>query len=116
MIQAPVRKKDLQQVPFSLSASTSVISTVNKLGLLIRTSGELTAWYDSDTTKTWTLEADVDHTIVIDPATTTLTISGTATKVEVGFVYGLDVEDKVVGTDEDGNPIIEEIYGGRFAQ
>jgi hypothetical protein len=95
-IQSVIRKKKFQQVPFALSAATKVlrfkgtplggeIDLRGAVGPIIRTvSGNLTVWYDSDTTKTWTIDGGVENYFMVDPSASTLTISGTDTAIEVG--------------------------------
>jgi len=94
VINAAQRKKVWQQVPFALSAASKVIRLNgtpqggevdyrNTLGIIIRPSANLTAWYDSDTTKTWTIEGGAETVITLDSAAT-LTINGTAAVIELG--------------------------------
>jgi hypothetical protein len=95
-LQTAVRKKQYQQAPFALSATSKVlrlrgtvaggeIDLTGALGAIVQTvSGNLTAWFDSDTTKTWTILGGTRSTIVMDPTASTITISGTDTAIEVG--------------------------------
>ena len=95
-LQTALRKKKLQQAPFALSAASKVlrfrgtvqggeIDLTGALGAIVRTSsGSLTAWYDSDTTKTWTIDGGSEISFVADPLADTVTINGTDTAIEVG--------------------------------
>lgn len=53
------------------------------LGIIIRPSGNLTAWYDSDTTKTWTIDGGMETVILLEPVDT-VTINGTVAVIELG--------------------------------
>lgn len=96
LIDSAVRNKAYQQVPFALSAATKVIrfsgtllagelDLRDALGVIIRpSSNNLTAWFDSDTTKTWTIDGGQELIMVVDDRVSTLTISGTDAVIEVG--------------------------------
>ncbi|MEA5113022.1 MAG: hypothetical protein VB050_03260 [Geobacteraceae bacterium] len=95
-MQTAIRKKKFQQVPFALSAASKVfrfkgtpqageIDLRGAIGAIIRTtSGNLSCWYDADTTLTWTLDGGVEHEIVADPDASTITCNGTDTAIQAG--------------------------------
>ncbi len=94
LVQMAVRRKVYQQVPQTLNTSTVTLriqGTVRAgelnlsgaFGIIIRPSADIVAYYDSDTTKTWTITANETHEIILDPAIASVTLSGSAT-VEIG--------------------------------
>lgn len=96
-IQGAVHRKRFQQVPFALSTSTKVLRLKGTLGggeldfrtatgIMVYSASAISIYYDSDTTKYWTVPETMEKVILIDPVSTatTLVLSGTSTSVEVG--------------------------------
>jgi hypothetical protein len=91
--QAFIHDPSKQQVPFALAAASKVFKVgaggdVDITGWIVikitPSTTNLTAWFNADTTKTFTVWGGMENIILLHPSSLQLTINGTDARIEVG--------------------------------